>query len=228
MLTARFQALGTASKPKKRRQKKKTVASTSQLGSSQPAVVSVTGSSRRRRNKNRGTVNAGVGTITLQRREYLREVKVGASGKVKIDYIDIVPAELTFLKQFSMFDRIKWNKLHLFYKPGVGANYNGFVSYGINWSFVHSMPSDRAGVSALTPNMSHAIWVDGENRPIVCPQAKLQTRPWFTPLDSKDDAEKGPGRIIVAAESPSNNATTEAIVGELWVDYSVTMTGSSF
>lgn len=218
----------SGAKPKRRKRQRAAQAAVPQ-GASQPGLVSVpaTGGRRRRKKKSRLQVQAGLGTLTLQRRELIRTVQVEKSGAVLLDYIDIVPGSFTFLKQFTMFDRVKWNKLHVFYKPGVGANYNGFVSYGILWGFDKTAPSDRAGISALTPNMSHAIWVDGEGRPLVCPPVKLQTRPWFTP-DDADAVEKGPGRLIVAAESPSNSNASKVIVGELWADYSVTLTGSTF
>lgn len=217
----------TAAKPKRQRRRRAASAAVPS-GSSQPGLVSVPVKTGRRRNKkSKLSVQAGLGTLTLQRREFMRSVSVGAKGAVALDYVDIVPKSFSFLKQFTMFDRVKWNKLHVFYKPGVGANYNGFVSYGVLWGFDKAKPSDRAGISSLTPNMSHAVWVDGEARPLVCPPQKLQTRPWFTPDDS-DAVETGPGRIIVAAESPSNTAATDSIVGELWVDYSVTLTGSTF
>lgn len=217
----------TAAKPKRQRRRRATAPAVPS-GSSQPGLVSVpVKTGKRRTKKSKLSVQAGQGTLTLSRREFMRTVKVGAAGAVLLDYVDIVPSSFSFLKQFTMFDRVKWNKLHVFYKPGVGANYNGFVSYGVLWGFDKAKPSDRAGISSLTPNMSHAVWVDGEARPLICPAQKLQTRPWFTP-DDDDSVEKGPGRIIIAAESPSNTASAASIVGEIWVDYSVVLTGSSF
>lgn len=231
-LTDRLRTLQTGAGPnqqaKKRRRNRKAPAAQGGLGASQPAVVSVGaggGGGRRRRRK--GAIQNGVGTITLVRREMIRAVKIGVRGAFESDYIDIVPSNLSFLKQFEMFDRVRWNKLHLFYKPGVGANFNGFVSYGVLWGFDKATISSRSDISALTPNMSHAVWFDGEARSMVLPQSRLQTRPWFTPADS-DSVEKGPGRIFVAAESSgATNAAAQA-VGELWADYSVTLTGSTF
>lgn len=229
-LTAKFQAMQTPSKKSRRRRNKAAVTpAPSTVGASQPAFVSVSGPSgtRRRKRRARGRVDAGVGTMTLQRREYLRDVTVGVKGALVLDYIDIIPANFEFLQQFKMFDRVKWNKLHIFYKPGVGSITNGFVNYGVLWGFDKTLPTKRSGISALTPNAGHAVWADGEPRPIVCPVSKLQTRPWFTPDDS-DSVEKGPGRIVIGAESSGNSGTTVQVVGELWVDYSVTLTGSSF
>lgn len=229
-LTAKFAALNAPAKKSRRRRKGASVAAATS-GASQPAIVSVTGGAKRRRKKRSALSTMGSGMLTLQRREYLRAVNIGIKGVTELDYIDIVPANFNFLKQFSMFDRVKWNKLTIFYKPGVGSNYNGFVTYGVLWGFDKSVPSDRSGVSSLTPNMSHAIWVDGEPRPLICPQSKLQLKPWYTPDDggtAGDIVETGPGRIVVAAESPANTNAAKAIVGELWADYSVTLTGTSF
>lgn len=228
-LTDKLRQMQVSGAKPKRQRRRRNANATVPAGASQPGLVSVPASQgRRRRNrKQRLSVQAGTGTLTLVRRELVRTVSVAVKGAVQLDYVDIVPSSFSFLKQFTMFDRVKWNKLHLFYKPGVGANYNGFVSYGVLWGFDKSVPSDRAGISALTPNMSHAVWVDGEARPLVCPPSRLQSRPWFTPEDS-DAVEKGPGRVVVAAESPGSSDSSKAIVGELWADYSVTLTGSTF
>lgn len=199
------------------------------LGASQAGVVSVGGSGRSRRKRNKVRMQGGQGTITLSRREMLRSVKVGpANSAYAADSVEIQPNKFQFLKQFTMFDKVKWQKLHIFYKPGVGANFNGFVSYGVSWDMETTDPKDREAISALTPNMSHALWFDGEARPLVCPQSKLAMRAWYTPTDTKDLVERGPGKILIGATTSGQTNTTAMVVGELWADYTVTLTGSSF
>lgn len=196
-------------------------------GASQAGLVKVGGASKRNRRRKRRAKAAAqtLGQITLNRMELIRSVKVESS-KETADYIDLVPSNLVFLKQFSMFDRIKWNRASVVYKPAVGATFGGMVSYGVLWGFDKS-PKTRGEIAALTPNQSHALWYDGGSTPMVLPTAKLQTRPWFTP-DDADSVEKGPGRLCYVSSTSETGKTAGTEVGELWLDYSVTMTGTTF
>lgn len=226
-LTDKLSSMTVSGSKKKNRRRRK---AKSVQNASQPGLVGVAGgSTSRKRSKKQGTKSVN-GQLTLTRREYLRDVKVSkptTDGTLAdwSDYIDMIPSNLSLLSKFTMFDRVKWNKFHLFYKPGVGSTFNGFVSYGVLWAF-NETSATRSQISALTPNRSHALWFDGETTPLVCPVSKLQTRPWYTPTDANDAVERAPGRILITTSCPDAKAT--AVVGELWVDYSVTLTGTSF
>lgn len=217
-LTDKLQAVkvggGARRKPKK-------------TGPLNPSVVMTTGSAsggRRRKNK-KLKIGNGAGTITFNRLEKVEDVDIPAKLAKNSGYFDICPSSFTFLKKFVMFDKVRWNKLRLFYKPGVGATFNGFVSYGVLWEF-GSTSADRSQISALTPNISHAIWYDGQASPLNLPQAKLQTRPWYTPDETTDTLEKGPGRVFWCVESSAQ--ANAIVVGEIWAEYSITMTGTAF
>lgn len=218
-LTDKLAAVRVKGKPSKRTRK-------APGGPMSPSVVMTTGGGggKRRRNRRVKVANSA-GTITFSRVEKLDDVTVVASRSSASGTIDIVPASFVFLKKFSMFDKVRWNKLKLFYKPGVGATFNGFVSYGVLWDF-SSDSANRAEISALTPNVSHAVWYDGQAAPLNLPQNRLQSRPWFTPDDKKDLLEIGPGRIFWCAEIGTQSAAIT--VGEIWAEYSITMTGTAF
>lgn len=186
-------------------------------------MVNNAGSSgKRRRRKRSGPAVSNVGTITFARVEKVCDITAGDSGSGAGNF-PLWPSSFTFLSKFKMFDKVRWNKVRLFYKPGVGAMTNGFVSYGALWDF-SANTANRAQISALTPNMSHAVWFDGQSNPLVLPVSKLQTRPWFSP-DYNEVIEAGPGKILWCVEAVSKGV---ALVGELWADYSITMTGTSF
>nr|QED21512.1 hypothetical protein 3 [Mortimer virus] len=187
-----------------------------------PGITQVKGG--KRKNKGKATISNNAGTITLNRKERIMAVEVG--NKTGNGMFDIKPSNFTFLKQFSMFDRVKWNKLVLTYRPGVGTTFNGMISYGVLWDFSKSAAS-RDQISALTPNTTHALWYDGTACPMVLPRQKLQSRPWFTPVDS-DAVEQAPGRIFWAADTPDVVAPNKMVVGEFWAEYSVTLTGTGF
>nr|QED21517.1 hypothetical protein 3 [Stapleton virus] len=188
-----------------------------------PSVTQVSGGSGRKRKRARATVSNNVGTVTLNRKEMVLSVSVG--NKTGNGTFDIKPSSFSFLKQFSMFDKIKWNKMHISYRPGVGTTFNGMISYGVLWDH-NKTSATRDQISALTPNNTHALWYDGQACPMVLPKGKLQSRPWFTPNDS-DLAEQGPGRFFYSATAPDVSGVGQ-VVGEFWADYSVTMTGTGF
>lgn len=230
-LTDRLNALKSTGKSRRRPKRQPAV----QSGASQSTVTAVASGSgngarrsRRKRKKGVAQVSNNIGVITLARKELLAPIVIAKGQPSGLYGWAIVPASFNFLKQFSMFDKVRWNKLHLFYKPGVGATTNGMVSYGIQWDFSHLEPTNRTSISSLTPNMTHSVWQDGSATPLVCPPSRLQSKPWFTPGDSEDKMEKGPGMIMLAVTKPEVNQTMDFTVGELWADYSVTMTGTGF
>lgn len=223
-LTDRLRAVGVQGSSQKKKPRRARKNKVPQTGSSSPGLMQVTaGSSSRRRR--RGKVTGNAGEITLSRKEVCLTVKAVAGTDTGHGTLGIRPASFSFLKQFHMFDKVKWNRLSFVYKPMVGSTTNGAVAYGVQWGFDGTPPVDRSSMSALTPNQSHSVWSDGQSAPLVCPVSKLQTRPWFTPDDSKDDVETGPGRLCWLVTDSDKKGYA---MGELWVDYSVTMTGTSF
>lgn len=229
-LTDRLAAMKTTGGGRRRGRKK---AAGVQQGSSQGTVTVVAGQGSaskkrgRRRKKGVASVSNNMGVVTFARRELLAPLVVKATTTSLLTGFGIVPGTFSFLKQFSMFDKVKWNKLHVFYKPGVGSTFNGMISYGVLWDWVKLAPGSRDDISSLTPNATHSLWMDGSDKPLVCPPSKLQAKPWYTPADTKDDVEKGPGVLLVAVSMPDKKEA-DFTVGELWVDYSVTLTGTGF
>lgn len=221
-VTAKLSALNAGGAKTKRR-RKRGKATLPLTGASQAGVVSVSGGGGRKR-KSKQT--AGLGTITFVRREMLLQVAIAKNGGFKSGYAVVKPSSFGFLSKFSMFDKVQWNKFNVFYKPGVGSTFNGFLAYGVEYGKVKTVTS-RGDVSALTPNMSHALWFDGESRPMVVPQARLKAKSWYTPASS-EFSEQYPASIVYAAESAGQTNASDQVVGELWVDYSVTLTGTAF
>lgn len=162
--------------------------------------------------------------MVLHRTELIRTISLKANTSQIADYIDMIPANFQFLKPLSKaFERVRWTKLHVFWKPAVGTTYGGLVSYGFDWDLTGDTNVDRAKMSAYTPNASHAVWMDSQSRPMVIPPQKLMSRQWYTP-DAGDTVDKAPGRLMVAAQGTKEASDT--VLGELWATYSITFAGT--
>lgn len=163
------------------------------------------------------------GSITLTRTELVTTLTLSNASSA-VGHIDLLPDSFPFMKAvFAAFDRLKWLKLHMYYKPAVGTVYGGLVSFGMDWDF-SSVDVNRSKISGFSPNCTIAAWADGENRPLVIPPNKLMSRSWYTPRQG-DWVDKGPGKIHWAINGKRDAG--ETTIGELWVSYTVQMFGTN-
>lgn len=181
-------------------------------------------SKKRPRRRSRPSAVTTEGTIMFARKELLRTVKLDKSQSETKTSVDLVANSFSFLKGLAaQFDRIKFHSLKVFYKPAVGTTYGGLVAYGADWDFKTDV-QPREKISSLTPNACHAAWNDSENRPLVLPPSKLQSRAWYTTSGAGVDA--GPCRLLIAANGKADSSG-ETILGEIWVQYKITMMGTN-
>lgn len=178
----------------------------------------------RKRNPTAGTSAQGI--ITLSRRELVGEISLATDSPKAQGHWDLVPNSFGFLKNLAQcFDRIKWLKLNIFYKPAVGTVYGGLIAVGMDWDF-GSADVERSKIAGFTPNFTCAAWADTENRPMVLPKNRLQSREWYTPNSvSSEWVDRGPGKLHWAASGASEKGGR--VLGEIWVDYSVQMMGTN-
>lgn len=203
----------------------------SQLGSEivqamQKLVLNPT-TARPKRKKKRGPRNKrpinnlGSDEVHISRRELLAVVTITSkegSGATPMSHIS-----LSFLKGIgASFDKFRWNRVSIFYKPAVGTTVGGLVGYGVDWDS-NTGVVNRSAISGYTPNASCAVWADTESRPMVVPSSRLQTRQWYLANRSTaDDIDKYPFLFKWAV-----TAEKAGTYGEFWVDYSVTMSGTN-
>lgn len=182
---------------------------------------------RKRRAGNKPAMGGGDGVIHLSRDELVTTIKVTKNTTSSTGHFDLVPSSFSFLKGIAKsFDRLVWNKIHIFYKPAVGSTFGGLVTYGVDWDFVTTNDIGRERISSLTPSATLAAWSDNQTKPLVLQPAKIQSRRFFSPnATTEDNSNKGPGKIHWATSVSAQAADT--IVGELWVSYSVTMQGTN-
>lgn len=148
----------------------------------------------------------------------IAEIKVEANKDGAVGQFDIGPSSFTFLKNlFGSFERYRWHRLHIYYKPAVGTTAKGLVSYGADYT-IKKVSQTRVQISSLTPNASHAVWADSTAKPLVIPSNMLQSRSWYTA--EGDGVDKFTARLCWAVNADPG------LIGELWVSYDVEMSGT--
>lgn len=98
----------------------------------------------------------------------------------------------------------------------------GLVTLGIDWDFKGTAPT-REQISAYTPNATWAIREDCETCPLVLPPARLQSRRFYLHNSDGDYVDRGPCKVWIAGAAPDEKSLE---VGEVWVEYDVTMSGT--
>lgn len=198
------------------------VKSRSRRVASQPAVQIVTsnnGRKRGRRNANRSNNKSGP-SITISRNELLTVVKTDTTGKA-VSSLQIEPANFSYLRNIATsFENIKYNKIHIYYRPAVGTTVDGLITYGVDYGFKDVAGKDRKFVSAFTPSKTQAIWCDSGDKPLTVPTRMLHGRNQYVLAAKESDLTFG--SLVYAVDGPvSKNC------GEIWIDYTVTLSGTS-
>lgn len=212
------------SQPKRRKRRSRKGASTQAVAEPSVQQQALPGSSRKRKRKRgKRCAQPGEGEVVMRRVELLREFKSTSNATSTNDYVDLVPGNLQLLKTlWKVFERIKWVRCHVMWKPAVAATYGGTVSYGADWSLALTDVT-KAQVVACTPHLHHQLFRDSSSNPLVLPSARLMSRQWY--VDSANDvADKAPARVIVQMEYAAAAAVVP--LGELWVDYEVVLSGT--
>lgn len=173
---------------------------------------------RRRRNRgNRANAINAEGMITLTRKELLTTITADKDGN-STKSVALKPASFTFLKNIgSSFERSRWLKMSVVYKPAVSMTAAGLVAMGVDWDS-KGTGTTREAIAAYTPSSTFAVWQDTERNPLTLPPARLQSRQWYT-HDSASDW--GPGTLAIQA-----TGTASATLGEIFVTYTIQMMGT--
>nr|UJG28002.1 VP3 [Bayan-Khairhan-Ula Melophagus solemo-like virus] len=152
--------------------------------------------------------------VKVSRTEYLLPI-TGEIGS-----LDLHPSTFPFLKGISgHFARYKWTKLVIIYKPACGTMISGALTFGIDWSNSGKYTT-KAQVTALTPVRDSAVW---QSFSMALPSSHLQSRREYV-LSSKDVNDSQPGRLWFYN---SASAGSNVNVGDLWVTYSITLSGTT-
>lgn len=192
---------------------------------------------RRRRKTGNGGGSIVSGEVSFQRSEYLTDVTISAAGTANASFL-ITPLNFSWLKNLAQaFERMKWQYCHFEYRPSVGANTDGNVAFGFDWSNdeiatlssgfygLTSTTVTKTAVLACVPSSDGPVW--SRPPPLVVPASRLQSRLWYDIPKDADTLKKSsvfdiaPGSLLYSATGAANK-----VVGELWVKYHIVMSGT--
>lgn len=167
------------------------------------------------------------GKITISRDELLVTVATTASKGESLfkKLLKPGPDLMPFLYRLgACYQRIRWRAFAVTWRPSVGTNTNGIITYGVAYN--NQDIKDRMGVTSLTPVNDHAVWQSGRPTPLVVPQSMLMTRAWYELNGSSTDPfDQAIGTFYCSFTH--DVAQTAASRGEFWVRYTVEMEGTN-
>lgn len=184
--------------------------------------------SRKRRNRKRGAakqlgaparlMGSGSGDLVITKSELVSTVEVKANAKEGHGKISIkTDGDLPWLKiMAASFERSQWRSLKVVYRPGCAMTQAGRFAMGFDWDW-SGEATTRAKISAYQPNSGCAVF---ENCQLVVPLARGPQK-WYL-AKATDPVNQGPGELVWAVDT-----STEAnlVTGEIWVDYTVVLSG---
>lgn len=178
-------------------------------------------------NRARSRIGNG-GRIVLSRDELLVQVKT-SPGKLESTFsVDLKPSTgvMPFLFRLALcYQRIKWIRAHISWRPACGTNTNGIVSYGVAYNNTRSITT-RELVTSLTPCNDHPVWQSTGITPLIIPTDMLMSRKWYALNTSADDPfDQQMGKFYVGISH--DNATAAESRGEFWISYTVEMEGTN-
>lgn len=168
------------------------------------------------------------GRIRLQRDELLVQVNTVANKDEKVYTKSLVPgpAFMPFLHRLSeCYQRIRWLRMHITWRPACGTNTNGIITYGVAYNNTTQFLT-RGDVTALTPVNDHPVWQASGNRPLVIPGEMLMSRKWYgLNTTGADPFDKQVGTFVFGISHDVDPVARSR--GEFWVNYSVEMEGTN-
>lgn len=230
-LTQRVAGLGAAKSRGGRRKRNR------RGGGAQPSGIPAGGASEPRpvrarssRKRKRGGMGASIGNggrIVITRDELLVTVATTASKADSLfkKLLKPGPDLMPFLYRLgACYQRIRWRSFAVTWRPAVGTNTNGIITYGVAYN--NQEIKDRMGVTSLTPVNDHAVWQSGRPTPLVVPQNMLMTRLWYE-LNGKDTDpfDQALGTFYCSFTHDVKNQAESR--GEFWVRYTVEMEGTN-
>ena len=163
----------------------------------------------------------------LTRDELLVTVATTASKTESVFTKPLVPSAgvMPFLFRLSScYQRIRWLRAHITWRPACGTSTNGIITYGVAFNNSGSVTS-RDLVAALTPCNDHPVWQSSGNAPLVIPGDMLMSRKWYALNSTATDRfDETLGTFCVGLTHDSSNAASR---GEFWISYTVEMEGTN-
>lgn len=162
--------------------------------------------------------------IRIRRVEMVESVKASADGSAS-GTIKLEPGDFPFLKGLGKsFEKVKWTKIHVYWKPAGSMTTTGLIAIGVDWDAQDGFKApERDKILAYTPCISCPVREDCQKSPLKLPAIRLRQMGWLTPDGQGNPATRRPGTI---AYNLSSNIQSGSLVGEIYIDYAVQMSGT--
>lgn len=168
------------------------------------------------------------GRIVLQRDELLVQVKTSPQKGESVFSVDLKPSSgvMPFLFRLATcYQRIKWTRAHISWRPACGTSTNGIISYGVAYNNTRQV-STRELVTSLTPCNDHPVWQSTGVAPLVIPSDMLMSRKWYSLNSGSDDPfDQQMGKFYVGLSHDVDPQGQSR--GEFWISYTVEMEGTN-
>lgn len=221
-LAAKVQALQVQTKRRKRKPRPSPVPGTS--GTVVVPRTRVNQGPRRQRRPRAPATALASGDVLVTKRELVLTLTLKKGLANAKGHIDVLPDSFPWLKKlFSSFERIRFEKLAFCYSPLVGTTYGGALTMGMDWDWSGD-DVDRSKIAAYSPSVTMPLYGTGGTRRFTLPASRLQSRSWYAPRTSVD-VDKGPGRLRWALDGTSDK-DSDVTVGDVWVEYTVRLSGT--
>lgn len=185
---------------------------------------------RKKRKRPRANLSCGPansGQMTIARSELVVTVKSGADGSAS-GKIMLQPDQYPWLKQLAAaFEKVKWRKIHVFWKPAGSAMTTGQIAVGMDWDATDSASvTERNKIVAYEPHAYWRVRDDTQSRPMVIPPKRLTqcgSDGWVIPDAGAATAPSArrPGVLFYTLSSDIKSA----VVGDLFICYAVVLAG---
>lgn len=164
------------------------------------------------------------GMIRIRRVEMVEAVKAATDGSAS-GTIKLQPSDFPFLKGLGKsFEKVKWTKIHVYWKPAGSLTTTGLLAIGVDWDADDDFKApSRENILAYTPNISCPVREDCQRSPLKLPAVRLRQLGWLTPDGGGNPATRRPATLVY---SLSSNISSNNLVGEIYIDYAVQMTGT--
>lgn len=167
--------------------------------------------------------NLGDGSITLSRSELLASVEVASAKDSAQGYIVLLPSSTTMAWLFrlsSAYDQIVWHTARVFFKPASGTTRNGILLMGMDWNPA-ATDCSRTTVQSCTPVTESPVWQQSQ---LPLPASRLQSRKFYF-LKASSSVDQAPGVLLWHVKT--DTTTAKIFLGDLWIDYRVSLLGPS-
>lgn len=168
------------------------------------------------------------GRITLTRDELFCSVVTTPAKAETSDTKNVYPSTTTMPFLFrlaSCYQRIRWVRASISWRPACGTGTNGIISYGVAFNNTHKIAT-RDDVTSLTPCNDHPVWQSSGASPLTIPSDMLMSRRWYMlGSGNTDTIDSQPGRFAYGLTH--NSSQTAEARGEFWIHYTVEMEGTN-